>query len=372
MSAFALLIPPACLTAHLHRLTEVPLLSSQHNTTMTTTQGHTLLELIDPYLSTRTRPSLLILNHYLLTTLHQTTHTLKFKRRTTIYDLLESNLLTRFPNTIHLDLSHCELDNGILKLLIFFPQLIYLDLSYTNIDNGLLTRISVLERLEVLKLNGTRVDDGGLGAVCGLRDLCEFEVAYCGIDGGGFEGGVWGIERLVLNNCQSLVDLSGVSQMRELRYLDLSMISHLDGDSFLGFHCLSNLETLHLSSCEGLDDLMSICVLYQLKVLSLAWCDLVDDNILQLSELKDLHTLDISGNTKLSNICAAWLSLNNPSITRLDISGCPQITNEGLDQLSYLPNLQYLNIIECSIEETFVSSISISKPNLSIYHESTI
>jgi len=98
------------------------------------------------------------------------------------------------------------------------------------------------------------------------------------------------VTELVLTSYYHSIDISPVSDLFQLTFLDLSMCYYLNDIRPLS--SLSQLEMLNLSFCERLTDLRPLSSLSQLKTLDLSFCGRLTD-LRPLSSLSQLKTLNL-------------------------------------------------------------------------------
>ncbi|CAG8536810.1 342_t:CDS:2 [Ambispora gerdemannii] len=123
---------------------------------------------------------------------------------------------------------------------------------------------------------------------------------------------------------------------KTLKVLDLSVGPQLTNKCliYIGYHCV-NLEKLFLEGCNQITDIQPLEML-----------------------VDRLKTIVLSYNENLSNAVFWNLSSFGDRITKLDLDGCPQISDAGIEHLAaHLHGLRYLAIDGQGINDAPVISI---------------
>jgi hypothetical protein len=106
-----------------------------------------------------------------------------------------------------------------------------------------------------------------------------------------------------------------------------------------------------------------------LTTLNLSGCNnITDEGLQQLTQLKNLTTLDLSGCKQITDG-----GLNNlaqlTKLTTLDLCGCELITNAGLNNFAQLTKLTTLNLCNCyKITDAGFKSLRLNLPNIKIQY----
>lgn len=171
------------------------------------------------------------------------------------------------------------------------------------------------------------------------------------------------------NHLRDLIKRS--PNLTELNLLESRRLTQ-DGVALLS--PLTRLTSLHLDTCENLTD-SGVKSLKELPLRSLALSNcsqITDTGIKNITEFKNLQHLLLSQNKKLTGNCLHTLStlsnlhsltLNDwphftdddleklvrylPGITSLNLSGCRQLTDQGIAHLTLLTQLKSLNLSGC-------------------------
>ncbi|KAL0867373.1 hypothetical protein Bca101_046491 [Brassica carinata] len=129
-----------------------------------------------------------------------------------------------------------------------------------------------------------------------------------------------GLEKLILDNCESLVDLTdSVRHLNNLGVLELSGCKKLK--NLPNNINLRLLRTLHLERCSSLEDFPFLSENVKKISLDETAIEEIPASIERLSELKTLH---LSGCKKLKNLPRTIRNID--SLTTLWLSNCPNIT----------------------------------------------
>ena len=202
---------------------------------------------------------------------------------------------------------------------------------------------NITTQLKVLDLRGSqRLTDRGL---LQLGELNALEVAK-------------------LDNCHSIQGrgLLVFSNSERLHTLSLANCRRITDEAIVNVSHLFNLAALTLDGCRCLTDrsLSAISDLYQLEKLDLSQCDLITNS--GLNNLRDLQLLEELSLGWCRNVSddgikiLASQPMRSKTLKILRIARC-QISDEGIESIGHLTNLQELNLNGCSN----VSSASLGK-----------
>jgi internalin A len=152
--------------------------------------------------------------------------------------------------------------------------------------------------------------------------------------------GLTGLQQLELNNCTGLRDLTPLAGLTGLQFVQLESCIGLGELSPLAG--LTRLKALHLGGCTGLVDLTPLAGLIDLQTLALGGCTGLGD-LTPLAGLTALQTLALAGCTGLGDLSSLagltglqWLSLR----------GCTGV--DDLTPLAGLTGLQQLYLSDCT------------------------
>ena len=172
----------------------------------------------------------------------------------------------------------------------------------------------------------------------------------------GLSGGK--VKKMGLKFCQNLRDVSVLSTLTELKYLDLSNCKNITDVSMLGH--VENLDLLATNVCDlsglrgckikelnlsrsTISDVSILSTFTELKCLSLWGCENITD-ISMLGHIEKLEKLDVSY-TKITNI----MGLRGSKIKILSLSDCKNLGDISI--LSTLSELKYLNLANTNVSD---------------------
>ncbi len=147
-----------------------------------------------------------------------------------------------------------------------------------------------------------------------------------------YESGAWRDE-------QGLMHLGKLHKLRELDLSGLDVSIDADGEPLGFLASLSNLEVLDLASVENCSfGFGHLKELNRLKSLNLRDTNTMDEDLLRLPKLQALVELDLSGNDR--------------------------ITDQGLQDLAVLPQLQRLNLYYTSVSRAGIEALKRCNPRV--------
>mmetsp|Transcript_38432 Transcript_38432/g.86545 ORF Transcript_38432/g.86545 Transcript_38432/m.86545 type:complete len:862 (-) Transcript_38432:78-2663(-) len=191
---------------------------------------------------------------------------------------------------------------------------------------------------------------------------------------------------LNVGGCRCLTDrsLEAMSGLLDLRRLDLSQCDLITDDGLIFLGELDLLEELSLGWCRLISDYGLKIISEQrnrsiaLKTLRLARCAITNDGLDYLEQLQSLEDLDING-CSLSSTALGESLEKLTNLNSLDASHCPGILRSSwqgkinnlkslelcysvvkdshIARLSYLPNLQELNLDSCLIGDWAIAHL---------------
>jgi Leucine Rich repeat len=148
--------------------------------------------------------------------------------------------------------------------------------------------------------------------------------------------------------------LARIAKLNHLTILNLTAPSAVSSITDAGITHLTRLRKLKHLNLSGnhliTDDLLAALALSGLTIthLNLTYCPLITDKgIAFLADLPKLKSLNLSRNDQLTDDSLAPLE-GCIKLKSLNLSGCGQITNNGMIHLSKTPNLEELNLRRCT------------------------
>lgn len=140
-----------------------------------------------------------------------------------------------------------------------------------------------------------------------------------------------------------------ILSLPNLRQLLVSANHHLTLDAIRDLPSCTQLQTLELSYCTGLGDEQSvqggqlIAKLTQLRTLSVAYWNIADQFVEQVSQLPHLETLDLSMCNRLTSRSCFHLARNAKRLRHLKFRCSMHLTDSGLRALAACSTLQSVN-----------------------------
>lgn len=277
--------------------------------------------------------------------------------------------LQRARSLRRLSLGRCRLPGDQLaRSLAAVASLDALSLSDVNhLSNAGLAHIAQLHNLRSLSLTGSVEDnkkntltDKGLETLTGLQQLAELHLTAFPSVWGTTVHNLVSLTSLSLNCCPlwqiSAADscIKKISQLTNLRSLNLSGNSNITDRTIANLSALTNLETLTLCDCQKLECLSIHCLsdLKKLTALTLSLCQRVSDcslkAVVRISSLVDVNLGYCSAITDAGIVALGDGKLKY--LRSVNIAGCNKISEEAAEELkASLPNLKRLERKQLSI-----------------------
>lgn len=145
------------------------------------------------------------------------------------------------------------------------------------------------------------------------------------------------LEFLSIEGCTAFEDLSALSNLAALRFLDISRLEKLDG-----IECLCFCKELEMFRC-AYTEFCSAALLYhlrKLRILDASYTNLTDYTLMYLEDFPELDTVVLSGCVSISSVNAFH---NCPKLRRIFCSKTP-VTNEGVEMLTDCKMLEELDL----------------------------
>jgi Leucine-rich repeat (LRR) protein len=208
-----------------------------------------------------------------------------------------------------LDLSHTHLSDRALLYLRPASQLESLDLSFSEqlADEGL-AYIKDWKKLRRINLHGTKVTDTTAGYLSNMPELTFVDVGFARITD------------------------SGLSFLMRLKNLESVILggNRLTSAGLQTLRAFRNLHALDLGGKQRTD--------------SGLWSVQVDDDLIDtVSSLANLRDLRLAA-LPVTNSHVQRLAKQGTGLSRLDLSGCAQLTDAALDMLAQMKSLTWLNV----------------------------
>lgn len=271
------------------------------------------------------------------------------------------------PHLKVLDLSLCKqvTDSSLGRIAQHLKNLEVLELGgCSNITNtGLLLIAWGLKKLKKLNLRSCwHISDQGIGHLAGLSKETEgnLQLEYLGLQDCQrlsdeslkyIAKGLTSLKQINLSFCISVTD-SGLKFLSKMPKLDELNLRACDNISDIGMAGLAEdgscgIASLDVSFCEKIGDQALLHVsngLYNLKSLSLSSCQVSDEGLEKLAKMHDLEILNIGQCSKITDKGLQCLANELVNLQSIDLYGCTKITSKGIDVIMKLPKLKSVNL----------------------------
>jgi Leucine-rich repeat (LRR) protein len=159
-------------------------------------------------------------------------------------------------------------------------------------------------------------------------------------------------------------DLLVIGQFPQLKRLKLFDSNIRQLDSVFALKTLAELDLRYnrigAANWEGLS------ALTKLESLRLGSCDITDKAIAHIVKLRNLRSLDISNNARISEPSVRKL-LALPLIRELDLSQL-KLSAECIEDICRIPSLRKINLVYTHVSEEVIKAIKKRRPDLDIRH----
>ncbi len=290
--------------------------------------------------------------------------------------------LTSFSNLRELNISHSSgiTDRG-LAVVSQLSNLETLDLTgCTQISDATLKNLSQVPSLTKLMLRDTHVTSDGLrifsqSAPLAVDPASLDAIRLCGLEkfkNLGLKanlGSDFLLKDLVFSNSRfTAVQFQEIlAGQTSLRSLIIRMTVPVTDAWLISLKQCPHLESLELTRCKGLTavGLAQIGALYELRTLLLESTGLGDDELLELSALHQLEVLDLSNCPQITDQGVFALA-NLRQLRELRLLSCRGITIESLPVFASLPELTFLNLGAIGLTSNERKEIQKALPNCRI------
>lgn len=272
------------------------------------------------------------------------------------------------PNLKFLDLSLCKqvTDSSLGRIAQHLKNLETLELGgCSNITNtGLLLIAWGLKKLKRLNLRSCwHISDQGIGHLSGLsKETAEgnLQLEFLGLQDcqrlsdeslKHIAQGLISLKIINLSFCISVTD-SGLKYLAKMPKLDELNLRACDNISDIGMAYLAEegncgLSSLDVSFCEKIGDqaLQHLSQgLFHLKHLSLSSCQIGDEGLEKLTKIPDLEVLNVGQCSRITDKGLEILAKELHNLQSIDLYGCTKITSKGIDIIMKLPKLKSVNL----------------------------
>jgi len=238
------------------------------------------------------------------------------------------------------------------------------DWSGTTIDDAALPQLLRLPALKSVILSGTNITDAGLAALAGHKGIINLDLRDCRITNAGLAHleAMPGLRALQLSgkNGACTVDDDGMSRLIGLTNLKVLALDFLwiSEQGLERLQPLANLEQLLLAQTLVGDEAVQLLPRQfpKLKKLRLARTQVTGGGLAPLSELPQLEDLDLSECSQVFDdgmeAVGALSTLKRLNLWRV------QITDAGVQKLTGLTQLEYLNLDNTQLTDASLSALS--------------
>eukprot|EP01121_Diplochlamys_sp_Union-15-3_P021167 TRINITY_DN8483_c0_g1_i1.p1 TRINITY_DN8483_c0_g1~~TRINITY_DN8483_c0_g1_i1.p1 ORF type:complete len:338 (-),score=28.08 TRINITY_DN8483_c0_g1_i1:23-1036(-) len=219
-------------------------------------------------------------------------------------------------------------------------------------DSGL-ENLDKFENLETLDLSYCKkITDNGFSKIGHLRNLRKLELYECQISDTGAASFLefTNLTKLMLHGCMRLQTLGFLSKLSNLRWLSLVNCYFITDKECMKINMM-NLEHLNLSGCRITDSTLDFISnsSKRLRYLNFSSCaHITDTGINLLSNISTLTSLHLSGLCKYVTDNGLKSIACIKSLVCFAIPWSETITDEGVNYLAQLPELQQLDLFMCS------------------------
>jgi len=192
-------------------------------------------------------------------------------------------------------------------------------------DKGF-TKIGSLVNLNTLELYECQISDAGVGCFAELIKL----------------------RKLMLHGCMRIQNLAFLSKLSTLKTLSLANCYGLNDKECIRIN-LQSLENLSLSGCRITDGTLEhLSHSTRLKYLNAANCaNITDAGIDHIANISTITALHLSGQCKLITDQGLKYVANLKNLVHFSMPWAENITDEGVNSLAQLQELQRLDIFMC-------------------------
>lgn len=276
-----------------------------------------------------------------------------------------------------------EISDREMRLIADCPNIKRLDIPYSKVGDAGLAQLTSLEHLEKLDLSATKITDRGLRHLAQLRGLKELKLNYADLSGAGIQHlarcpqlqvvevyqkaipsdyvdyfnrissleslrlGAGRFERFRLHGLRRFRSLSlGGNDCTAFEFTDLPALKSLDISckriDRLVLRSLPRLTSLSIYA-ESVSEEAVECIgdIPSLRELYVSRASVSNEGLKAIGRLSGLEHLGLSGTTIDDNAMNAFDGLLRLKKLRL---WAPAVTQQGLDHLRHLRNLQYLTL----------------------------
>ncbi|MCE5318196.1 MAG: hypothetical protein LLG04_12655 [Parachlamydia sp.] len=252
----------------------------------------------------------------------------------TITDLKE--IVRRYPDLQELSLANSRIDH--LEPLLSLSDLRVLDLSgCACLNDDSLATLAELKNLEVLSLEKlAQLTDRGLSHLSTCPKLKYLDLSWnTGFSDASLKPLPPSLKVLSLLRCSQLNDLKNLAHLPQLKSLDLSHCSQLREEALQDLLHLK-IRHLYLWNWGQLTDhgLKLIGQMDSLTKLDISYCpQITDDGLIELASLTDLQNISLSHNFRITDNGIKHFMDRHPHLKSIDLHGCFQISQETREKL---------------------------------------
>lgn len=311
-------------------------------------------------------------------------------------DLMKS--LTAFPQLKGLDLAGCPgLNSRYLKQLASLPQLESLNLSHNpGVHGHFVAKLASLKHLRHLDISYCEdIDECGLEAIArNFKEIQHLDISGCReVTDEALRELRNNKELQVLHLANCLITDAGLKEVatfKELRTVNLANCPNITNSGVKELAVLEQLETLSVAGCDklnyaafrdapGFKEVRNLDVsrtkifpgacrsMTRLQTLNISGIRMSGHGLKQLTVFKELQTLIVTDNANLRDYGLEYLVHSVPQLQVLDVSGCEQLTDNGVKELAALKQLQILNLRRCAqVSDAGANALTAALPKIKL------
>lgn len=282
--------------------------------------------------------------------------------------------IKNLPHLRELDLTKTRINSTQLKNLSIHHKMEKLWLNGTWTSGAALQSVAHMNQLEVLEIQNTKTSDSEMVHISGLNNIRQLNLTHNDITHEGLAylsnlpklenlrvqgikigpeemniiSNLNAVHTLAISEVKNEEDFSTLASLDALRHLDLSWSTDITGS---GLRTLTNLETVDLRSSNATTKGLATSLgnLKNLKSLFIPYLKLSDEALSGLKGNTHLTSLDVSLNSKITDVGISYLS-ECTGLQTLNVLST-SVTDSSLDHLKGLPNLKEFVHVHTEITE---------------------
>ncbi|XP_044007161.1 EIN3-binding F-box protein 1-like [Aphidius gifuensis] len=195
------------------------------------------------------------------------------------------------------------------------------------------------------------IDNNAVMEISKIKSLIELQFISCKVkEGTSFILNLPELESLTLDKMENIDDciINLPNQSENLKCLNINGCKTVPADALKKISNLINLEELNLGGCEGVDSDVFASIINEcakIKKLDISDCQkITGEALVKISYLKNLQVLDICRTENVNDDVIIEIVNNCKKITNLYIQKCNNVSSLALNELAKLENLEVLQL----------------------------